>query len=71
MKAKKPITVSTILDLGQNDMTLGLYCAACDRWAESVPEEWLPARANVSFLHRTFRGRDCGASADKQVRPRT
>jgi hypothetical protein len=40
MQPKKSIKISTISDLGQNHMTLGLYCGACDRWAEIMPGGW-------------------------------
>jgi hypothetical protein len=71
MPTKKPVNISTIADLGRNNMTLGLYCPECRRWAEIIPAVWLKTHADVSYVGRAFRCKDCGARADKQVRPPT
>jgi len=48
MPTKTPLSISTIADLGQNDMTLALYYPSCKRWAEIIPAEWL--KTHLEFL---------------------
>jgi len=68
---KKPISISTIRDLAENGMTLGLYCLPCNRWDEIIPQEWLDAgKPNVDYVAKKFKCKDCGKIASKQVRPR-
>ena len=65
-----PITISTISDLAESRMTLGLYCLECKRWGEIIPQEWLNAgKPDVSYVEQKFKCVDCGGLADKQVRP--
>ena len=53
-----PITVSTISDLAESRMTLGLYCLECDRWAEILPQDWLDAgKPDVNYVEQKFK---CG-----------
>ena len=64
-----PITISTISDLAESRMTLGLYCLECDRWGEIVPQEWLDAgKPDVNYVEQKFKCGECGGKADKQVR---
>lgn len=64
------IRLATIEDLRTHHHALGLYCAACDRWAEADL-----AKLSTSGLGKQridcarFRCRNCGTLADKQVRP--
>ena len=68
--SKAPITIRTISDLSASEMTLGLYCLECDRWAEIIPQEWLDAgKPDVNYVEQKFKCGDCGGLADKQVRP--
>ena len=65
-----PITVSTISDLAESRMTLGLYCLECKRWGEIIPQEWLDAgKPDVNYVEQKFKCGQCGGRADKQVRP--
>ena len=67
---KKPIVISTTRDLADNGMTLGLYCLNCDRWSEVIPQEWFNAgKPNADYVAKTFKCKDCGETASKQVRP--
>ena len=67
---KKPIVISNIRDLADNEMTLGLYCLPCDRWEEVIPQEWLDAgKPNIDYVAKKFKCKDCGETASKQVRP--
>ena len=67
---KKPTVISNIRDLADNEMTLGLYCLPCDRWGEVIPQEWLDAgKPNIDYVAKTFKCKDCGETASKQVRP--
>jgi hypothetical protein len=53
-----PITVSTISDLAESRMTLGLYCLECKRWGEIIPQEWLDAgKPDVNYVEQKFK---CG-----------
>ena len=68
--SKAPITIRTISDLSASEMTLGLYCLECDRWAEIIPQEWLDAgKPDVNYVEQKFKCGQCGGRADKQVRP--
>ena len=68
--SQTPITISTISDLAASEMTLGLYCLECDRWAEIIPQDWLDAgKPDVNYVEQKFKCGDCGGLADKQVRP--
>jgi len=59
-----------ISDLAASEMTLGLYCLECDRWAEIIPQDWLDAgKPDVNYVEQKFKCGDCGGLADKQVRP--
>ena len=67
---KKPIVISNIRDLADNEMTLGLYCLPCNRWGEVIPQEWLDAgKPNIDYVAKKFKCKDCGETASKQVRP--
>ena len=67
---KTPITVSTISDLAESGMTLGLYCLECKRWGEIIPQEWLDAgKPDMNYVEQKFKCGQCGGRADKQVRP--
>ena len=62
--------LATLDDLYQQRHTLGLYCVACDRWAEADLPRLVAAGHGGSVITRThFRCSDCGAAAEKQVRP--
>ena len=66
---KTPIVISTISDLAESGMTLGLYCLECDRWGEIIPQEWLDAgKPDVDYVEQKFKCSKCGGRADKQVR---
>jgi hypothetical protein len=66
---KTPIVISTISDLAESGMTLGLYCLACDRWGEIIPQAWLDAgKPDVDYVEQKFKCSKCGGKADKQVR---
>jgi hypothetical protein len=66
----KPIVLSTISDLAETGMTLGLYCLECDRWGEIIPQEWLDAgKPDVDYVQQRFKCKECGGRADKQLRP--
>ena len=68
--SKTPITISTISNLAASEMTLGLYCLECDRWAEILPQDWLDAgKPDVNYVEQKFKCGQCGGRADKQVRP--
>ena len=65
-----PISVSTISDLAESKMTLGLYCLECDRWGEIIPQEWLDAgKPDVNYVEQKFKCGQCGGRAEKQLRP--
>ena len=68
---KKPISISTISDLAENGMTLGLHCLPCNRWDQIIPQEWLDTgEPNVDYVAKKFKCKDRGEIASKQVRPR-
>ena len=65
----KPIVISNISDLADNEMPLGLYCLPCDRWGEIIPQEWLDeGKPNINYVAKNFKCEDCGETASKQVR---
>ncbi|MDH4110573.1 MAG: hypothetical protein OEW35_20020 [Gammaproteobacteria bacterium] len=68
--AARMISLVTIDDLRRYRHTLGLYCTACDRWAEADLER-LARSGNGSreLVALRFRCSRCGCAADKQVRP--
>jgi len=64
------IAVQTIADIYCQRYTLGLYCMHCERWGEANLEQMIRGGSGDRLLARTrFRCRDCGAAADKQLRP--
>lgn len=64
------ISLSTIEDLQRHRHTLGLYCIACDRWAEADLDRLIAAGNGFRAVTAVrFRCRSCGGSADKQIRP--
>jgi hypothetical protein len=64
-----PITISTIADLAANAYRLALYCLPCDRWLEIDPARCVASgRGDIEYTRATFRCRDCGEVASKQVR---
>ena len=63
------ISINTISDMGDNAMSLGLYCLSCQRWEEITPAEWFAAgKPNVDYIEQRFKCEDCGKAPDKQVR---
>ena len=67
---KTPISISTMSDLAKCQMTLGLHCLECNRWAEIIPQEWLDAgKPDVNYIEQKFKCSECGGRASKQVRP--
>ena len=63
------IEIHTISDLGDNGMSLGLYCLSCERWKEIIPNEWLSSgKPNFDYVDQKFKCEDCGKPLEKQVR---
>ena len=68
-KRLKPVVIRKISDLRDNQMSLGLFCLACDRWGEIIPEEWLSSgKKDVDYINQRFECGVCGESAAKKVR---
>lgn len=65
-----PIRIETVADLLARHHTLGLYCSACQRWAEA-PLEKLAARGlgDRPIQRLSFRCVTCGTPAQRQLRP--
>ena len=62
--------LASFRDLHQHDHTLGLYCMACERWSTANLEALIQAGdGERSVVGARFRCKDCGAFAEKQVRP--
>jgi len=60
----------TVEDLLNQQHTLALYCAACDRWAVADLDSLIIAGLGHRQITRTqFRCADCGSLAEKQLRP--
>ncbi len=63
------ISIKTISDMGDNGMSLGLYCSSCQRWEERIPADWLAeGKPDVGYLEQRFKCEDCGKAPEKQVR---
>ena len=63
------ISINMISDMGDNEMSLGLYCLSCQRWEEIIPADWLAAgKPNVDYVEQKFKCLECGKAPDKQVR---
>ena len=63
------VKIHTIGDLGDNGMSLGLYCLSCQRWKEIIPNEWLSSgKPNFDYVDQKFKCGDCGKPPEKQVR---
>ena len=72
MQSKTPIVIETMSDLAAHDMTLALYCISCDRWYEIIPQHWMDeGNADVVYVEREFKCKDCGKYAEKQVRTKS
>lgn len=64
------IRMATLSELHRQAHSLGLYCAACDRWHDADLDALVRAGFGQRPLAETrFRCRDCGLPAEKQVRP--
>lgn len=64
------IRMATIEELKRQSHSLGLFCPACDRWDRADLEALIRRGLGSRDVTRTrFRCRDCGAVAEKQVRP--
>lgn len=62
--------LQTIDDLHQQQHTLGLYCVACNRWADADLGNLVKAGQGTRVLADTnFRCEACDSPAEKQVRP--
>jgi hypothetical protein len=64
------IRLATFEDLHRHCHSLGLYCAACERWGSADLESLIRAgRGEAAVTDARFRCRDCGALVEKQVQP--
>ena len=64
------ISLRTFADLCRQRHSLGLYCAACDRWREANLVRLVAlGHGDRNVVSARFRCRDCGGVAEKQVRP--
>ena len=64
------ISISTMSGLVMCQMTLGLHCLECNRWAEIIAQEWLDAgKPDVNHIEQKFECSECGGRASKQIRP--
>ena len=62
--------LATLNDLYDQNHSLGLYCLHCDRWVEADLADLVRAGKGSLEISRTrFRCRECGVTAEKQVRP--
>ena len=63
------ISINTISDMGDNGMSLGLYCSSCQRWEEIIPADWLgEGKPDVDYVKQRFKCEECGKAPDKQAR---
>ena len=63
------ISINTISDMGDNGMSLGLYCSSCQRWEEIIPAYWLAeGKPDLGYVEQKFKCKECGKAPDKQVR---
>ena len=64
------ISLATFVELRVQRHTLGLYCVVCDRWSDAdLPRLIARGYGDREVVNTRFRCRDCGAVAEKQVRP--
>lgn len=62
--------LATIDDFVQHSHQLALYCLECDRWKLADLAALIRSgRGALQVCDARFRCRDCGAAAEKQVRP--
>ena len=60
----------TFEDLRSQRHSLGLYCIECNRWGEADLEQLIASgKGRRLLIESRFRCRDCGAVAEKQLRP--
>ena len=68
---QKPVIIRRMSDPRDKNMSLGLFCLACDRWGEVVPQEWLDdGKPDLNYVEQRFKCSECGGRATKQVRPK-
>lgn len=64
------IRMATIEELKRQNHSLGLFCAACDRWGDADLDALIRQGLGGREVTQTrFRCRDCGAVVEKQLRP--
>jgi len=64
------VSLVTFEDLRSQKHSLGLYCAACDRWGEANLQRLIESGQGARQLTEArFRCRDCGGVVEKQLRP--
>ena len=64
------IYIATFAELSRQDYELALYCMSCDRWGEADLDQIIQAgKGNKAVTETSFRCRDCGGLAEKQLRP--
>ena len=69
---QKPVIILKMSDLRDHNMSLGLFCLACDRWGEVIPEQWLDeGKPDLNQVGQRFKCIQCGRTAIKKVRPET
>ena len=64
------IRMTTFEELHSQSHSLGLYCAACDRWGDADLARLIEAgHGHRTVVDTRFRCRDCGDAVEKQIRP--
>jgi hypothetical protein len=68
-RAVASIPLRTIRDFHEQSHALGLYCPACECWSvANLPFLIQCGSGELSVTVARFRWRDCGGTAEKQVR---